>query len=488
VITQPVVAPERVDALRERAFSDRRTFDRRMQLLNWLTFGVDLVAVIVGYVLSKDIVTAGRHHLNLAVSDRAAMSLPLWPLIFASYGLYSRREFDHASEEARRLFHAIAVSVMAVVMTTFWFDISLSRGWIAVLAVTCTATVGFGRLFVRRLAGRLSRIGYLSAPALIVGTNDEARTIARALKRHRRLAYRAVAFVSVESNGTTSIDGLPVIGSVEHIAELVRGSGAAAVVIAGTAMRADVLLGIDEALQSVDVDIRLTPGLPNISPSRLAVRPLDGLAMLSLDRRELGTRQLVAKRAFDVIGATALFVLALPAMVITALLVRSTSRGRAVFRQERVGKGGQVFTMYKFRTMVVGAEHMLEEIARANGDNAVLFKMRDDPRVTRFGRVLRRWSLDELPQLWNVIKGDMSLVGPRPALPRETVRYSTELRARLRVKPGLTGLWQVNGRHELPFADYVRYDLFYIENWSLGLDLYVIAKTIPALLGRRGSY
>ena len=210
--------------------------------------------------------------------------------------------------------------------------------------------------------------------------------------------------------------------------------------------------------------------------------------MLSLDRRELGTRQVVVKRAFDIVGGSALFILAVPAMLVIALLVRLTSRGPAVFRQERVGKAGEPFTMYKFRTMVMGAEHMLEEMARTNGTNGVLFKMRDDPRVTEFGRVLRRWSLDELPQLWNVVKGEMSLVGPRPALPRETARYTTRLRTRLRVKPGLTGLWQVNGRHELPFADYVRYDLFYVENWSLGLDLYVIAKTIPALLGRRGSY
>ncbi|MBV9284791.1 MAG: sugar transferase, partial [Acidimicrobiia bacterium] len=179
---------------------------------------------------------------------------------------------------------------------------------------------------------------------------------------------------------------------------------------------------------------------------------------------------------------------AAPVMGVLALAVRLTSPGPAFFRQDRVGKDGKHFRMYKIRSMVADAEDQLEELERTNGADGVLFKMRQDPRVTRLGGVLRRWGLDELPQLINVMKGDMSLVGPRPALPRETVKYTDRVRARLRVKPGLTGLWQVNGRHELPFADYIRYDLFYVENWSLGLDLYVIGKTVPALLARRGSY
>jgi exopolysaccharide biosynthesis polyprenyl glycosylphosphotransferase len=225
-----------------------------------------------------------------------------------------------------------------------------------------------------------------------------------------------------------------------------------------------------------------------VSPSRITIRPLDGLALLSLDRRELGIRQAALKRMFDVVVGTILFVLALPVMGVVAVLVRLTSRGPALFRQERVGKAGRPFVMYKFRSMVKGAEELHEQLVQESGADTVLFKLREDPRVTPVGRVLRRWALDELPQLWNVVRGDMSLVGPRPALPGETARYSNRLRTRLQVKPGLTGLWQVNGRHELPFADYIRYDLFYVENWSLGLDLYVIGKTVPALLARRGSY
>jgi exopolysaccharide biosynthesis polyprenyl glycosylphosphotransferase len=471
----------------------RRTLARRARLLALVNLVVDLIAVTSGYLLSKGIIVSARDtdptRSAFSLGGRwVLLTIPLWLVIFAAYGLYDRRELDAPSEEIRRLFHGITLSLVAVVMVTFWAKFAVSRGWIASLALFCTLTVAAGRMAVRKLGGRLSANGYLCSPALVVGTNEEARTIARSLHRQRKLGYKAVGFVSVGPAPTGMIDGLPVVGAVEHVAHLARQTGVAAVIIAGTAVRADVLLQIDAALQAVDVEIRLTPGLPHVSPSRITIRPLDGLALLSLDRRELGIRQAALKRTFDVFVGTLLFVLALPLMLVLGVIVHLTSRGPALFRQERVGKGGKPFVMYKFRSMVQGAEDLHEGLVQASGADTVLFKLREDPRVTRFGGILRRWALDELPQLWNVVKGDMSLVGPRPALPGETARYSNRLRTRLRVKPGLTGLWQVNGRHELPFADYIRYDLFYVENWSLGLDLYVISKTIPALLARRGSY
>jgi exopolysaccharide biosynthesis polyprenyl glycosylphosphotransferase len=471
----------------------RRTLARRARAVAFINLIVDLVAITGGYLLSKGIIVSTRadaaSRTPFSLSGRwVLLTIPLWLVIFAAYGLYDRRELDAPSEEMRRLFHGITVSLVAIVMVTFFAKFAVSRGWIASLAFFCALTVGAGRFAVRKLSGRLSASGYLCTPALIVGTNEEARTIARSLRRNRKMGYSAVGFVSVGPAPTGTVDGLPVVGAVDSIAVLARQTGVAAVVIAGTAVRADVLLQIDAALQSVDVEIRLTPGLPHVSPSRITIRPLDGLALLSLDRRELGIRQAALKRMFDVVVGTMVFAVALPVMVIVGILVRLTSRGPSLFRQERVGKGGEPFVMYKFRSMVKGAEEQHEQLVQASGADTVLFKLREDPRVTPVGRVLRRWALDELPQLWNVVKGDMSLVGPRPALPGETARYSNRLRTRLQVKPGLTGLWQVNGRHELPFADYIRYDLFYVENWSLGLDLYVIGKTVPALLARRGSY
>ena len=177
-----------------------------------------------------------------------------------------------------------------------------------------------------------------------------------------------------------------------------------------------------------------------------------------------------------------------PLMLGIAVMVRLSSPGPILFRQKRVGEQERGFTMFKFRTMVGNADSQRDGLAEKNEADGLLFKMRNDPRVTKVGRVLRRTSMDELPQLFNVLRGEMSLVGPRPALPEETTRYAELQRGRLRVKPGVTGLWQVNGRHDLAFEDYVRYDLFYVENWSLTMDLYILAKTIPALLTARGSY
>jgi exopolysaccharide biosynthesis polyprenyl glycosylphosphotransferase len=423
------------------------------------------------------------------LGGRAAfLTLPVWVVVFSAYGLYNRRELTAGSEEARRLFRAVTVSAVAVVMVTFALKISVPRGWILTVSLLGLVLVGLGRFAVRDTIRRLSVRGFLATSALIVGTNDEARTIARSLARNGWLSYGVLGFVSVSPDHPATVDGRPVLGSVSRISDIVLETGAGAVIISGTAVGADALIEIDQALQPFRVEVRLSPGLPHVSPSRITVRPLDGLALLSLDRRELRRWDATVKRAFDLLGATVLMFPALPVMGLLAALVRFTSPGPAFFRQDRVGKDGKAFRMYKIRSMVADAEDRLEELALEHGDDGVLFKMRLDPRVTRLGAVLRRWGLDELPQLLNVIKGEMSLVGPRPALPRETARYTDRIRARLRVKPGLTGLWQVNGRHELSFDDYIRYDLFYVENWSIGLDLYVIGKTLPAMLTRRGSY
>jgi lipopolysaccharide/colanic/teichoic acid biosynthesis glycosyltransferase len=204
--------------------------------------------------------------------------------------------------------------------------------------------------------------------------------------------------------------------------------------------------------------------------------------------REFGRVEIMAKRAVDVVGASVLLLLSLPLFLLLALAVRVTSGRHVFFTQERVGVNGKLFRMRKFRTMVHNAEELLVDLRASNEADGLLFKMKHDPRVTRLGNKLRPLGLDELPQLWNVLKGDMSLVGPRPALPVEVAQYDDRLRQRLNVKPGLTGLWQIKGRHELSFDDYARYDLDYVHNWSLLLDLRVIFATLPALLRRRGSY
>jgi exopolysaccharide biosynthesis polyprenyl glycosylphosphotransferase len=249
-----------------------------------------------------------------------------------------------------------------------------------------------------------------------------------------------------------------------------------------------MLQQIDTALAGTDISVRVSSGLTNLAASRAVVEPLDGMALFSLRRQRFSSRARFLKRVLDVTIASAMLVVAAVPMLVIGALVRLTSKGPVFFRQERVGVEGRTFMMCKFRTMVVNAEDLRHQLHDQNEADGLLFKMRADPRVTRLGRQLRRFAIDELPQLFNVISGDMSLVGPRPALPQETLNYDERFLQRLRVKPGLTGLWQVNGRHELVFEDYMRYDLFYVENWSVVMDLYILAKTIPALIAARGSY
>jgi exopolysaccharide biosynthesis polyprenyl glycosylphosphotransferase len=430
----------------------------------------------------------GDHPLAVLGDAAVFLTVPLWIVVFALGGLYDRRELTAGSEEVRRIFSAVTTSVIVIVMLVFWLGVDVSRSWAAGVFATGLLSLLVGRTFVRQAIRRLNERGRLVTPALVIGTNGEARRIARSLARNKWLSYDLIGFVGVgDDDVEATVEGKPVLGQVEAIDEIVRSTGAAAVIIAGTAVDPTRLTMIDRVLQPLKLEVRLSPGLPQVSPSRITVRPLDGLALLSLDRRELGRWPSVLKRTVDIIGALVLLIVSAPLMAVVAVLVKLTSPGPVLFRQRRVGKDGRHFHMWKFRTMCVNAEDEVVSLVDENIADGLLFKMTDDPRVTRIGRTLRRWALDELPQAYNVLAGHMSLVGPRPALPRETDRYDDDLRTRLRVKPGLTGLWQVNGRHQLPFDDYIRYDLFYVENWSLGLDLYVIAKTIPAVLGRRGS-
>jgi exopolysaccharide biosynthesis polyprenyl glycosylphosphotransferase len=242
-------------------------------------------------------------------------------------------------------------------------------------------------------------------------------------------------------------------------------------------------------LEGTGVSLLVAPGLTDVAGPRIHIRPLGTrLPLLHVEEPEFTGARKVLKEAQDrVIAAVATLFLA-PLMLSLAVLIRVDSRGPALFRQVRVGKNGEEFCVYKFRSMHVDAEERLAALAELNESDGVLFKMRNDPRVTRVGRLLRRYSLDELPQLLNVILGDMALVGPRPPLPREVANYASDVHRRLLVKPGITGLWQVSGRSDLSWEDSVRLDLYYVENWSLALDLQILWKTFSAVLASRGAY
>jgi exopolysaccharide biosynthesis polyprenyl glycosylphosphotransferase len=242
------------------------------------------------------------------------------------------------------------------------------------------------------------------------------------------------------------------------------------------------------ALDERDVDLIVSPGIVEVAGPRLSIRPVAGLSLLHLERPAMRGGRMLIKRVIDRLLGSALFVAVSPLLAVIAIGVKLTSPGPVLFRQLRIGEDGRPFEMLKFRSMVADAEARRAELEADNEGNGVLFKIRADPRVTPVGAILRRYSLDELPQLWNVVRGDMSLVGPRPPLPQEVIGYTDDATRRLRVRPGMTGLWQVSGRSDLSWEESLRLDLRYVDNWSLTLDLIILWHTWRAVIGRSGAY
>jgi exopolysaccharide biosynthesis polyprenyl glycosylphosphotransferase len=411
--------------------------------------------------------------------------------IFAAFRLYSFSRLSPA-EEFRRLFEASGIAVgMKLVLSLSLeggnLEDALSRGWLGLCWILAILLLLIEREVWHKYMGRLRVRGELTYRTVIVGANDEAVRIAHTL-RPRSQGYEPVGLLSTGSVAH-NLDGFSVLGSIDDLPGVISAAGIECVFVATSAVDAAAMKRVTEINRYHRVEVRVSANLTEILSSRLTIQPVGEFLALSLRPTRLTGPQVVAKRTFDLVVGAVVIAATAPLWLVVAVLIKSTSRGPVLYRSERVGKDARTFRMFKFRTMVRGADLMLADLMDKNEfSGGVLFKLRNDPRVTRIGRWLRRWSLDEFPQILNVLKGDMSLVGPRPALPKEVESYEDWHRRRLEVRPGITGLWQVGGRSELSFDDYVRLDLFYIENWSVIYDLYILGKTVPAVLLRKGAY
>jgi exopolysaccharide biosynthesis polyprenyl glycosylphosphotransferase len=451
----------------------------------------DLVAVAAAYWIARD---PGLHrwavrHVALGEGAEPAIyiTVPIWMAVLFACGLYERRR--RIVVELRRVVEAVSLSMLAVVVLVLAGGIDAGEGWIAPAWAISLPMLIVWRLAASRVLRALQAHGFVGVRAIVVGSDEDSKALVRTLTRQRWRGYEVAGYVDIRGDqASASADDSPVWHSAERITDAVLHTDSGAVIVAASAMGEQTLPAVHHAVEPLGVEVLMSPVLPGLAASRIAVTPVDGLAMLALRRRRLRQSEAAAKRAIDIAGSASLLLLAAPLMAVIAVAIALGSPGPILFRQVRTGRDGHPFRMYKFRSMIIDAEERLDEIRAANEADGVLFKMQDDPRVHRVGGFLRRFSLDELPQLINVLRGDMSLVGPRPALPDEANRWDARWRARLLVKPGLTGLWQVNGRHDLAFDDYIRYDLFYVANWSLALDLLVLLRTLPALLTRRGAY
>jgi exopolysaccharide biosynthesis polyprenyl glycosylphosphotransferase len=387
-------------------------------------------------------------------------------------------------------------------------DDRISRIWVLFFAVfsflfLLTEKIGL------RVTSRYVRLrGFNYRTVLIVGNGPAALTIADSIHGHRYWGYRILGFVSSgvtgssggnngQGNGNgnglaerteTHIGPYPVLGGIDDIPRIVEGNVVDDVIFAVHRRDLDRLEDLFLSLQEQGIRTRFAMDLFPHTRARVQLEELDGIPLLSFATTPTSQIQLMAKRALDVILAALLLFLGMPVVLMISLLIKLTSGGGSVlFRQTRCGLNGRFFTLYKFRTMVEGAEERRRELMHLNEMNGPVFKLRSDPRVTAFGRFLRRFSIDELPQLWNVLRGDMSLVGPRPPIPEEVAKYQRWQRRRLAMKPGLTCLWQVSGRNNLDFDRWMQLDLEYIDSWTPMLDFKILLKTIPAVLSGKGA-
>jgi exopolysaccharide biosynthesis polyprenyl glycosylphosphotransferase len=482
-MTDPSVRPVPVAALRRgQAPTWLRRYHRALVALEVLAAAV--AGLVAG--LASSGATASTE-----LQRWAALSLVvLWPGVLAMVGAYSRRMFGTGSEEFRRVGRAGLVLLALAAIVSYGAALDLSRTLVVVVVPSLTLASLLIRFTARRGLRRLWSSGRCTKRVVVVGRGGAVLELAERLDRQRFAGLEPVAAcVTPADRGRVSRTLEMPVGGLDDVLVLAAETGADAVAVTSASeTAAQYLRALSWQLEGTGLELLVAPGLVEVAGPRLHLRPFEGLPLLSVEQPRLeGWRRLVKGGLDRVVAAAALFLIA-PVLLLIGLAVRLDSSGPVLFRQERVGVNGRSFTMLKFRSMVVDAERQVEALRADNISDGLLFKLRDDPRVTRVGRWLRRLSLDELPQLVNVLTGSMSLVGPRPPLPSEVAAYDSSVRRRLLVKPGLTGLWQVSGRSDLPWDEAVRLDLRYVENWSLALDLLILWRTGRAVLGHSGAY
>jgi len=402
---------------------------------------------------------------------------------------YERRFLFVGTDEYQRVLRGGVGLIAGAALISYALDLDLARGYVLAALPTAIVTAVVLRFVLRKRLHFARSRGESLRRVLLVGHELSVIGMTRQLRRERYHGLEVVGACLPPAHDGVGVGVLPVYGTFDDVANAVDLADADTVVVLSCPELDGVQLRrLAWRLERDEVDLIVASTLVDVAGGRTTIRPVDGLPMLHVEHPRLHGGSRLVKEAFDRVGALALLAVFGPLLLTVALCVRVTSRGPVLFRQVRVGRDGSPFRIFKFRSMYVDAEARLAELRHLNEHDGVLFKIRDDPRVTRVGRWLRRFSLDELPQLLNVVLGQMSLVGPRPPLPAEVAAYADDVRRRLAVKPGMTGLWQVSGRADLPWEEAVRLDLRYVENWSLSLDLVILLRTMTAVVRSSGAY
>jgi exopolysaccharide biosynthesis polyprenyl glycosylphosphotransferase len=447
----------------------------------------DLACGVVGVFMAAQL----RFGSNVTPMYLAlSLALPvLWVAALWLAGAYDVRFIGTGSDEFRKVLNAGIGLTAAVAIFSYAINLELSRAYVVIGLPSLTVFDMLVRFALRKRLVRQRMHGKCMHSVVAVGHELAVADLVTELGRDGYHGLNVVGACVVQPGELDELAGVPVYGGLDDITAAVKAFGADTVAVtACPEMNGVRLRGLAWELEKTGTDLCVSPALLDVAGPRTTIRPTAGLTLLHVDHPQLTGIRLVIKDLFDRCAAAAALVMLAPVMALLVIAIRLHDGGPALFTQVRIGKDGREFLIYKFRTMVVDAEKQQAELLTINDSDGVLFKLRKDPRVTAVGAYLRRWSMDELPQLFNVFLGDMSLVGPRPAMPGEVAKYAEHVRRRLVVKPGLTGLWQVNGRSDLSWDESVRLDLRYAENWSFALDLQILWKTISALVKGAGAY
>lgn len=483
---------ELVAVIKENAGWAQR-YGRRLAIIDaavvlWATVGALIVRF--GIPETEQLSVDGQPYLVVSLVLAAA-----WWATLALRGSREPTVLGHGTEEYKRVVSASLVLFGLVAIVSYAMQLDTARGYVGVALPAGLIMLLLARVIVRRLLHIERLHGRSSLRVLVIGSTSGVQHLAGSLRAQPMAGYVPVGayLPGVEPNSSTtdSLD-LPIVGRAIEADEIIADISAfkpdAVALSSSMQLAPETIRALGWALADLNVRLIMAPALTDVAGPRIHTQPVAGLPLIHVSTPNLEKGQRFVKRTMDLFGAVLLIVAASPLLALIALLVRLDSAGPVLFRQERVGTAGQRFEMYKFRSMVMDAEAKLDELRDNHEGNAVLFKLKKDPRVTRVGRVLRKFSLDELPQLFNVLDGSMSLVGPRPPLAAEVERYDIRAHRRLLVRPGMTGLWQVSGRSLLSWDETVRLDLYYVENWSFLGDLTILLRTFKAVVGRHGAF
>ena len=415
-----------------------------------------------------------------------------WMLALHVYRSRDSRITGIGTDEYKRVVNASVVLLGGLALASVVFQFDMSRGYFGLVLPAGVGGLVCSRWLMRQWLQAQRQQGRYLSRVLVLGRPRDVRYVVHQINAKSRAAYSVVGVtLTGKQRPWLDVDDkrLPVVCDENSVVDAVARLRADAVIVAGpTKGGSRYVQELGWQLEESATQLILTTGLTNVAGPRIHSRPVEGLPLMHVELPQYSGGKHVLKRGLDIMLSGAALLALVPVFAVLAVLVRRDSPGPVIFRQERVGRGGKTFEMLKFRSMVQTAEDDLAGLLDRNEGSGVLFKMQQDPRVTRVGRWMRKYSLDELPQLWNVFLGHMSLVGPRPPLPREVAQYGNRVHRRLYIKPGLTGMWQINGRSELNWKDGVRLDLYYVENWSLAGDLIILWRTVQMLRKPVGAY